>query len=154
MVHRFEQFSLAIFEISRCWHKIAAEEMEKYGLRGPYATYLTTLYRQKESVSASRLGALCGKDKADVSRAVAVMEQKDLIKRESVGPNLYRAQLVLTESGMAAARQVCEKAAKVVEFAGRELSLEQREAFYQALEQIAERLQQVSRDGLPQEQDS
>lgn len=30
MVDRFERFSFAISEISRCWHKLAAEEMEKY----------------------------------------------------------------------------------------------------------------------------
>ena len=33
MVDRFERFSFAISEISRCWHKIAAEEMEAYGLK-------------------------------------------------------------------------------------------------------------------------
>ena len=29
MVERFERFSYAISEISRCWHKIAGEEMQK-----------------------------------------------------------------------------------------------------------------------------
>ena len=33
MVERFERFSLAIFEISRYWHKLAAEEMSAYGLK-------------------------------------------------------------------------------------------------------------------------
>ena len=30
MVERFARFSLAIFEISRCWHRLAAEEMAAY----------------------------------------------------------------------------------------------------------------------------
>ena len=29
MLERFERFSLAIFEISRCWHKLAAAELEQ-----------------------------------------------------------------------------------------------------------------------------
>ena len=34
---RFEKFSLAISEISRCWHKLAGDEMLRYGLKGPHA---------------------------------------------------------------------------------------------------------------------
>ena len=29
---RFETFSLALFNMSRYWNRLAAEEMEKYGL--------------------------------------------------------------------------------------------------------------------------
>ena len=43
MIDRFERFVLSISEIYRCWHKIAATEMENYGLRGPHVVYLTTL---------------------------------------------------------------------------------------------------------------
>ena len=35
MVDRFERFSLAISEISKYWHLLAAEEMEKYSLKAP-----------------------------------------------------------------------------------------------------------------------
>ena len=44
MLDRFERFSFLVFEVSRCWHKLAAEEMEKYGLGSAQAVYLTTLY--------------------------------------------------------------------------------------------------------------
>ncbi len=37
MVDRFEKFSLAISEISKYWHKLATEEMEKYGLRSSHS---------------------------------------------------------------------------------------------------------------------
>ena len=30
MLNRFAKFSFSIAEIDRCWHKLAAEEMEKY----------------------------------------------------------------------------------------------------------------------------
>lgn len=32
MLNRFARFSLAIAEIDRCWHRLAADKMAKYGL--------------------------------------------------------------------------------------------------------------------------
>ena len=55
MVERFARFSLAISEISRCWHKLAAEEMAAYGLRGAHAIYLTTMYRCGGGVTGPQL---------------------------------------------------------------------------------------------------
>ena len=37
MLNRFARFSLAIFDIDRCWHKLAAEAMAEYGLNSPHA---------------------------------------------------------------------------------------------------------------------
>ena len=80
MLERFARFSLAISEIDRCWHKLAAEEMSKYELNSPHAVYLTTLYRYADGITAAKLGELCGKNKADVSRMIAILEKKGLSK--------------------------------------------------------------------------
>ena len=106
MLNRFARFSLAIAEIDRCWHKLAAEEMAKYGLNSPHAVYLTTLYQFEEGITAARLGELCCKNKADVSRMVSIMEKKGLVQKESTGGNMYRALLKLTDDGKLAARAV------------------------------------------------
>lgn len=150
MLDRFERFSLAIAEINRCWHKLAAEELAKYGLNSPHAVYLNTLYRFEDGITAAKLGELCNKNKADVSRMVAIMEQKGLVQKQSVGGNMYRALLKLTEEGKAAARHVQERAAIAVELAGAGLSDTDREAFYRALELITANLQTLSKEGLPQ----
>ena len=150
MLNRFARFSLAIAEIDRCWHKLASEEMEKYGLNSPHAVYMNTLYEYPEGVTAARLGELCCKDKADVSRMVAILEKKGLVRRETVGGNLYRARLMLTEDGKQAAKHVRERAATAVELAGAGLSNEEREAFYTVLEHIAANLQKLSKDGIPE----
>ena len=78
MVERFVRFSLAISEISRCWHKLAAEEMAAYGLRGAHAIYLTTMYRCG-GVTGPQLCELCGRDKSDVSRTVAILQEKGFV---------------------------------------------------------------------------
>ena len=150
MIDRFERFSCAISEISRHWHKIAADEMEKYGLRGSHAIYLTTLYRYEEGVTAPRLCELCGKDKSDVSRMMAIMEEKGLVLKEGVHQNRYGGVFQLTEAGREAAGHVRARASLAVELAGRELTDEKRIVFYEALEMIVSSLRRISKEGLPQ----
>jgi DNA-binding MarR family transcriptional regulator len=147
MVDRFKRFSFLIFEVSRCWHKLAAEEMTKYGLKGPHAIYLTVLLHNPEGLTSTRLSELCGRDKADVSRAVSLLEEKALVVRQQGNP--YRAKLTLTDTGLAAAQQVIRRASLAVELAGKNISDEERETFYYALESITGNLRQLCRDGLP-----
>ena len=149
MLNRFARFSFAIFEIDRCWHKLAAEEMAKYGLNSPHAVYLTTLYNQKDGITAAKLGELCCKNKADVSRMVAILEKKGLVHRVAVGGNLYRAKLLLTQEGKRAAEQVQQRAAVAVELAGSGMTDAEREVFYRCLELITTNLQTLSKEGLP-----
>ena len=81
MIDRFERFTLAIMEASRYWHKIASDEMEHYGLKGPHAMYLLTIDRFQSGITAARLSEVCGKDKSDVSRAISHMQKKGLVSR-------------------------------------------------------------------------
>ena len=149
MVGRFERFSSAISEIHKCWHKLAAVEMEKCGLKGPHAFYLVTLYRYEDGLTATQLSDLCGKDKSDVSRTVASMEQHGLITKEGSSNNNYRAKIKLTEAGKTAAEHVRKLAIVAVEMAGGEIPDERRAIFYETLEQIADNLQFISEQGLP-----
>lgn len=150
MVDRFEHFSLAINEISRCWRKLAAEEMKKYGLKGPHATYLSTMYRYPEGISVPQLCELSGKDKSDASRMLAILEEKGLVKKHEVDGSLYRGLLVLTDEGRLAAEHVRRRAAKAVEQAGGGLDNETREIFYKALDSITSRLTELSKKGIPE----
>ena len=150
MLNRFVRFSLAISEIDRCWHKLAAEEMAKYDLNSPHAVYLNTLYQYPEGITAAKLGELCCKNKADVSRMVSILEKKGLVRKEAVGGNLYRAKLRLTDDGKLAAEHVQGRAALAVELAGSGMTDAERETFYRCLEQITANLQTLSKEGLPQ----
>ncbi len=149
MIGRFEKFTFAISELSRYWHKIASDEMAAYGLKGPYAVYLVTMQRHPDGITAARLCELCEKNKADVSRAMADLEDKGMICRKTDGGNLYRALLVLTDKGTEAATHIKALAEKAVEIGGKGLTDEQRETFYHALEVISSNLKEVSREGLP-----
>ena len=147
MVDRFERFSLAISEINRYWHRLTTQEMEPYGLKGAHCMYLLALARHPEGITAPRLCEACDKDKADVSRTMALLEQKGMAAREGTH---YRALYRLTEPGMAAAEHVKKRAAVAVEIAGSDLTDENRTAFYDALESITARLRKLNEEGLPE----
>ena len=150
MVNRFEKFSFAISEIHRFWHKIASDEMTKLGLKGPHVVYWGALKRFPEGVTAAELSEMCGRDKSDVSRAVASMEEKGLLQKQGLNQNLYRAKLVLTDEGNRAAAHISKRAGKAVEMGGSGLSENDRKNLYDALELIASNLSAISKDGLPE----
>jgi len=154
MVERFERFSYAIMEISRCWHKLASEEMEKYHLKGAHSIYLLTIARYPRGISAPQLCELCGRDKSDVSRMMSIMEKSGLVIKEIVSRTRYGGVFRLTDAGKKAASQVARRASLAVEMAGKQLSESERTVLYGALSSITENLKVLCKDGLPMEQPS
>ena len=147
MIERFERFSLAIAEVSYHWHKLSADEMKKYGLKSTHSVYILTLLKNPDGLTAPQLCELCGKDKSDVSRMMAILEQKDYVKKESIYQNLYKGKYVLTDKGIEVAHNVRQRAALAVEYAGKEMNEEERAIFYSAFESIAKNLKTLNEEG-------
>ncbi len=149
MIDRFERFSIAIAEASRYWHKLATDELGKYGLRGSHAMYLTTMYRYPEGITVPHLCELCGKDKSDASRMISILEKNGLVTKKEVDGSLYRGLLVLTPEGAEAANHVSDKACRVVELVAEDLTDENREIFYESLSVITMKLRELTDNGIP-----
>lgn len=147
MVDRFEAFTHMISEVSQYWNKIATLEMKKYGLKGLYALYLVTLSRHSDGITAAELSEISNKDKAEISRAVSVLEKNNLVKRCNISNNSYRARILLTEEGDRVANYLCGRVKIIVEAASDGVTDEEREIFYKALGIISENLKNISRDG-------
>ena len=151
---RFEQFSFALSGITRYWHKLTADEMEKYGLKGGHSVYLLTLARHPEGITATAMSEICGRDKSDVSRMMAIMEEQELITRGGPGKNKYRAVLRLTDKGHAAADAMRKSIAQAVETAGRDLTEERRTVFYESLRSITDNLRDMAENGFDAEKNN
>ncbi len=149
MLNRFDHFMSAISEISLHWHRIAAAEMETYGLKGPHAVYLSAISQCTDGVTAAQLCELCGKDKSDVSRTMSALIEKGLVRKESGPTTCYHGVFRLTKEGRTAAEHVCQRACLAVELAGKGLTNENRAAFYEALDLIVLNLRKISKNGLP-----
>jgi len=148
VIDRYEQFASSITMLYRYFQKIAADEMEKQGLKGSYAQYLLVMRRFEKGITAAKLCEVCNKDKAAVSRAVSEMKERGLLYREGAAGG-YRARLFLTESGERVANHVCSRAEMAVKVADEGLSEERRKDFYETLELLAANLQKITQEGLP-----
>lgn len=144
MLDRLEKFLSTVSEIHRYVHRIMTDEMQKYDLKGSYAVYFVTLYHHGK-LTATELGEKCDRNKADVSRVVAALEDRGLAFRHSnIHSGTYRAHISLTEKGYEIAEMMCERVRTVVMLAGRGLTDESRSAFYNAFEIIAGNMKKIS----------
>ena len=151
MVSRFERFATAISSIHRSIQKIERVEMAKYGLKGPHAQCLLALHRYPEGITAARLCEVCDKDKAAISRTVAELETAGMLCRDDGSGKRYRANLKLTEAGMAAAEAVTGKARLAVKQATGDYGQDLQDIFAGTLALVAENLETICRDGLKEE---
>ncbi len=149
MLNRFEKFTFFIEEVSRVLHKIMGDEMEFFGLKGPSAFYILALSSHSEGITISAIAEKCGRDKADVSRAVTSLCAKGLVHRKSGTKNNYRALILLTEKGEDLAARLRKKAKNAVEYASHDVSDDDRRIFYDTLETIYTNLCTMSKIGVP-----
>lgn len=152
MIGKYELFSSAVSCLYHDIQKIERVEMAKYGLKGPHAQCLVVMARHPEGLTSVQLCALCEKDKAAISRAVAELEDAELLTRTEKNGVRYRARLQLTPAGFQAAKAVNDRAELAVEQAGIGLNDEQREVFYHVLEIISGNLHAICRDGLKEKE--
>ncbi|MBQ8207250.1 MAG: winged helix DNA-binding protein [Clostridia bacterium] len=148
MITRFERFLVSLSGITRSWHKIAATELKKYGLKGTYAIYLVTMLRYPEGVTSASLSDICDRNKADVSRSISELEKKGLLSRED-NRSKYRVLIKLTDEGREIAEEVKRSSNIAVEIAGLGISEEKRQIFYDTMELISSNLQNLSKKGIP-----
>lgn len=152
MFERFEQFSVAISEISHYWHKITTVEMEKVSLKGPHSIYLTAMARFPQGITANQLCEVCSKDKSDVSRMMQIMEKQGLVVKQGGHHNQYKGVFQLTPQGRDVAAYVQKRASLAVSISGKDLSDDERRTLYHALASIADNLRHICEKGLPQDE--
>lgn len=150
MLGRYEQFSFIVSVINRQIQKLEREEMVKHGHKGAFAQYLMIMRNHPEGVTSAELCELCEKDKAAVSRVVAEMIERGLVVRNTAKDSIYRAKLVLTEEGHRIAECIARRAIEVIAAVGNDLTDKERKQFYSTLDFIADKLQAISKEGIPQ----
>lgn len=144
MLDRFERFIGTVSEVHRYLHRIMTDEMQRYDLKGAYAVYFVALH-QYGKLTATELGSKCERNKADVSRAISVLEERGLVFRHNkLHSGVYRAQISLTTEGFRIAEIMCDRAKAVVEMAGQGLADESRAIFYAAFDTIANNMKIIS----------
>ncbi len=139
----FEGFTVLISRISRNIRKLKTEQMELLDLKGPHVSCLYYLY-QFGPQTAAELCERCEEDKAAISRSLDYLEKNGYLTREVTGKKSYRSTLTLTERGKATAGEIAQRIGRIVEAASGELTPEERETMYRALEIICRNLETLN----------
>ena len=140
---RFEIFTKLITRISRNIRRIKTEEVAEFNLKSPHVSCLYYLHKSGKLCS-TELAEVCDEDKAAISRTLDYLERQGFISCEEQGKRRYKANFVLTERGKEVATLIAAKIDKVIMIAGEELSDEERDIFYRALEKISARLDTIA----------
>ena len=146
MEERFETFTVLINRISRNIRKIKNREMAEYHLRSAHVSCLYYLYTT-DGATATDLCERCEEDKATVSRALDYLESNGFLTCESKFAKRYKSPLRLTAKGKDAGKKIADKINGVLNAVGKDLTEEERLAFYRSLSVISSRLEEISKEG-------
>ena len=138
-MERFESFVSYITELHRLIQRLKNSQTAHLGLEGKHVMVLNYLRANPEGLTGAELCALCGEDKAAISRTLADLESRGLIDRQ----HGYRAKICLTDEGLSLAEKVKELSDHVVEAGGAGLTDEQRQNLYFALDTITKNLEKL-----------
>ncbi len=146
MFDRFEKFALTIAQINRYVQKIKTMEMSELGLKGNHTMCLYYLGKNSGGLTSTELCILCKEDKAAISRTVTELEALGFVKTDdTAGKREYRTKLRLTKKGEGAACILDTKIRNAVDIGGKNLTYQQREAFYATLDVISENLEDYAK---------
>ena len=142
MVERYGVFTQRIARISRCIRRLKAEEMARFGLKGPHVSCLYYLGLDGP-LTAAELSERCDEDKEAISRSLDDLEKNGYITCASGAGKRYKSPLRLTEQGKAVGRAIGEKITRIVEAASEGLSEAERQTMYRALALVSENLERI-----------
>lgn len=143
MKERFETFTVLINKISRNIRKLKNVAMSEYGLRSTHVSCLYYLY-SAGSMTATQLCERCDEDKATISRALDLLEEKGFVTCRSNTAKRYNSYLMLTEQGKEVSERIFAKVTHILDEIGEGLSEEERITLYKNLMTISDNLVKVT----------
>ena len=139
---RFELFDGLIAAAGKTLQRIKTNKMEKYGLGSTHTTCLCKLGKAGNTgVTQKELTEQEGIDRAQVSRILRDLEQKELVKTE--GGSAYKKKYCLTEKGFAVAKEIGDIILEINQYVSEEFSGEEIQVFYSVLCRINDNLKKA-----------
>ncbi len=146
MEERYQLFTTLIAKCSRAIKKIKSSEMSEFNLKGLHVSCLYYVYVSKKSLTATELCEICDEDKANISRAIDMLEEGGFVVCNSKTQKKYNCPISLTEKGVTVAKSVADKIDNIVMLASRGLLEENRKVFYSSLILISNNLDKICKN--------
>lgn len=143
MFDRFEALTTSTASICKSIQTIRECRMGSIGMHGTDVMCLYYLKLHEDGLTAAELSEKCRADKAGISRILASLEERQLIRYISNDcKRKYRARAVLTEAGIKSAGEMSGFIDTAVDLCGENITAEEREIFYRVLIRIDNNLKQ------------
>ena len=117
--------------------------MADYNLRSVHVSCLYYLY-STEALVATDLCERCEEDKATISRALDYLEKNGFLVCDAKHAKRYNSPLYLTEKGKEAGARIADKIENVLKGIDRDLTEEERVAFYRSLNIVCHALEEIA----------
>ena len=141
---RFLLFSSRLNEAQKSISRIKQKKMEHYGLASAHVLCICQLEENPEGLTKTELSAMCGVDKAQISRVVS-----DVVKKgyAFVGTteSRYRKKYFLTPEGALAAAEIKKIILDINSFVSTNIPQEDIEKFYETFNTICENLNRAEK---------
>lgn len=140
---RLEEFSTLIGSAAKSLQKIKNKGMFPYGLGSAHTSCMRKLYEAPSGVTRAELARLCDVDKAQITRIIADLVEKQYIDSPVGSQSNYRRKIKLTEDGKRVVREINEIVLQMNQFVSGEIPQERIDIFYDTFTQICEGLKKA-----------
>ncbi|MBQ8345789.1 MAG: hypothetical protein IJY42_05955 [Clostridia bacterium] len=140
---RLEDFSTLIGSATKSLQKIKNKGMFPYGLASAHTNCIRILYRMSGGVTRAELARLCDVDRAQITRIIAELAEKQYIDAPSGERGSYRKKIKLTPEGVRIAEEINETVLYINRFVSGDIPEEQIGIFYATFRLICDRLKEA-----------
>lgn len=141
---RFILFSTLLNDAQKSISRIKNRKMDQYGLGSAHTLCMCLLATHPDGLTKTELARHCGVDKAQISRVVSDIREKNYVSIANPECN-YRQRYTLTDEGMVVAEDMRQIILDINAFVSDSISKEQIENFYETLKIICGNLKKAEK---------
>ena len=139
---RFELFDGLIASAGKALQRMKSDKMKKYGLGSTHTTCLCKLGKAgKVGLSQKELTEQESIDRAQVSRVLRDLEEKEMVSRE--GGAAYKKRYYLTARGREVADEINAISLEINRYVSKEIPEAEIQVFYRVMRQIDQNLKKA-----------
>ena len=141
---RFMLFTTLLSDTQKSLARLKCKKMDIYGLGSAHTACIYFLQDRSEGVTKTELARLCSVDKAQISRVISDLLQKDYVSVADPQLKLnYRQKYVLTENGKNIAAEMRRIILDINDFVSGAIPQEQIDNFYDTFQTISDNLKKA-----------
>ena len=136
---RLDDFMTLVIGASRSVTRLKGCYMSNYGLGSTHTMCIRKLYASKEGLTRTQLAESCELDKAQVSRIINELSEKNYVAEEKVGSS-YKRKVFLTDDGINIAEDINRIVLDINDYVSGDISSGEIKTFYRVFGTICENL--------------